>query len=41
MAQRRGVSADTPHGILVGVHDVSPGEGSRWCVVSTIPGSGH
>jgi hypothetical protein len=25
----------------VGVREVGPGEGSWWCVVSTVPGSGH
>jgi hypothetical protein len=25
----------------VDVHGVGPGEGSRLCVVSTVPGSGH
>jgi hypothetical protein len=27
--------------LLVGFHDVGPGEGSQWCVISTIPKSGH
>jgi hypothetical protein len=25
----------------VGVHELGPREGSRWCVVSTVLGSGH
>jgi hypothetical protein len=26
---------------LVDIHGAGPGEGSRWCVVSTVPGPDH